>query len=186
MNKSESIVALAAALAQAQGEIENATKDSINPHFKSKYADLAEVLNTIRPVFSKNGLAVTQLPAYESGIVSVETVLMHKSGEWMSGVASSRVSKDDAQGVGSCITYLRRYSLAAFAGIAQEDDDGNTATQRAQHQNHKQKLPALADDRFKNALEKVSTGEFPADRLESEYALTAEQKKQLAAIVGGE
>ena len=128
MNKSDSIKELAAALAKAQGEIENASKNAANPHFRSKYADLAEVLNTVRPVFAKHGLSVTQFPSYENGVASVETVLAHASGEWMAGVSSAPVSKPDPQGVGSATTYLRRYSLAAVAGIAQEDDDANAAS----------------------------------------------------------
>jgi hypothetical protein len=127
MNKSESIAGLSKALAKAQGEVENASKSSANPHFKSKYADLAEVLNTVRPVFCANGLAFVQMPSFESGVVSVETLLTHESGEWISNVASAPVTKQDAQGVGSAITYLRRYSLAAFAGVAQEDDDANAS-----------------------------------------------------------
>lgn len=127
MNKSESIAALAAALAKAQAEIENASKTASNPHFKSKYADLAEVLNTVRPVMSRHGIAIVQMPSFESGLASVETLMTHSSGEWISNTCSAPVSKQDAQGVGSAITYLRRYSLAAFAGVAQEDDDGNGA-----------------------------------------------------------
>lgn len=127
MNKSESIKELATALAAAQAEVENASKNSNNPHFRSKYADLAEVINTVRPVFSKHGLSVTQWPSFADGVASVETLLAHKSGEWLSSTASAPVSKQDAQGVGSAITYLRRYSLAAVAGVAQEDDDGNAS-----------------------------------------------------------
>lgn len=127
MNKSESIASLAAALAKAQGEMENAGKNSVNPHFKSKYADLAEILNTVRPVLSKHGLAVTQFPAFEAGTAHVETILTHASGEWMSGTCSAPVQKSDPQGVGSALTYLRRYSLAAVCGLAQEDDDANAA-----------------------------------------------------------
>jgi hypothetical protein len=127
MNKSESIAGLAKALAKAQGEVENASKASVNPHFRSKYADLAEVLNTVRPVFSSNGLSFVQMPSFADGVVMVETVLMHESGEWISETASSPITKQDAQGVGSAITYLRRYSLAAFAGVAQEDDDANAS-----------------------------------------------------------
>ena len=132
MLKSESIAALAAALAKAQGEMENAGKNSVNPHFKSKYADLAEILNTVRPVLSKHGLAVTQFPAFEGNIASVETILTHSSGEWMSGICSAPVQKADPQGVGSALTYLRRYSLAAVCGLAQEDDDANAATKPKQ------------------------------------------------------
>ena len=127
MNKSEQINELATALAKAQGELENASKSSNNPHFKSKYADLAEIINTTRPVFSSHGLSVTQCPSFEAGVVSVETILMHSSGQWMSSTISAPVSKQDAQGVGSAITYCRRYALAAVAGIAQEDDDANSA-----------------------------------------------------------
>ena len=127
MLKSEEINELAAAISMAQGEIENASKNSANPHFKSKYADLAEVINCIRPVFSKHGLSVTQFPSYEGGVVSVETVIAHKSGQWMSGTISAPVSKQDAQGVGSATTYCRRYSLAAVACLAQEDDDAENA-----------------------------------------------------------
>lgn len=131
MNMSEQINELAASLASAQMELENASKNAANPHFKSKYADLAEVLNTVRPVFAKHGLSVTQFPSYAEGLVSVRTVLMHKSGQWMSGDASAPATKLDAQGVGSAITYLRRYSLAAVAGVAQEDDDANAAVKPA-------------------------------------------------------
>lgn len=131
MNMSEQIDQLATALATAQMKLENASKNAANPHFRSKYADLAEVLNTVRPVFAEHGLSVTQFPSFAEGLVSVRTVLMHKSGQWMAGDASAPASKLDAQGVGSAITYLRRYSLAAVAGVAQEDDDGNAAVKPA-------------------------------------------------------
>jgi hypothetical protein len=132
--KSESIAALAKAIALSQLHVENALKSSTNPHFKSKYADLAEILNTVRPVFSANGIAIVQTPTFESGVASVETMLCHESGEFISSVCSSPVSKQDAQGIGSAITYLRRYSLAAMCGIAQEDDDGQHAVQEPQTQ----------------------------------------------------
>jgi len=132
MNKSESIASLAKALSKAQGEVENASKASVNPHFKSKYADLAEVLNTVRPVFASCGLSFVQMPSFLDSVVSVETMLVHESGEWISETASSPITKQDAQGVGSAITYLRRYSLAAFAGIAQEDDDAKASVGKAQ------------------------------------------------------
>ena len=134
MLKSESIAALAKAIALSQLHVENAMKSSTNPHFKSKYADLAEILNTVRPVFSANGIAIVQTPTFESGVASVETMLCHESGEFISSICSSPVSKQDAQGIGSAITYLRRYSLAAMCGIAQEDDDGQHAVQEPQTQ----------------------------------------------------
>lgn len=131
MNKSESINELATALAKAQGELQNASKSSQNNHFKSSYADLAEVLNTLRPSLSKNGLSVSQFPSYQNGIVSVDTLLMHSSGQWLSGNISVPIGKQDAQSIGSATTYCRRYSLAAVVGIAQEDDDANSAAGNA-------------------------------------------------------
>lgn len=145
MNKSETIGELAKALATAQGEIENASKNAKNPHFKSNYADLAEVINTVRPIMSKHGISISQFPAFDSGLASVETIVMHHSGEWMSGVSSAPVGKQDAQGVGSAITYLRRYSLAAIAGIAQEDDDGNSAVGGQRQQQQRQPQPKAVD-----------------------------------------
>lgn len=124
---SEQINELAAALAAAQQEMENARKNSANPHFKSSYADLGEILNTVRQPLSKHGLSLVQMPAYEDGVVTVETLLMHASGQWLRGSCSAAVQKADPQGIGSATTYLRRYSAASICGIAQEDDDGNAA-----------------------------------------------------------
>jgi hypothetical protein len=119
---------LFAALAKMQGEVENATKGSVNPHFKSRYADLAEVLNTVRPVMAANGLSVIQSPAFDGVRVGVTTTICHSSGGYVSGEISCVPAKHDGQGVGAATTYLRRYALAAFAGVAQEDDDGQSAT----------------------------------------------------------
>lgn len=165
MNMSEAINELATALALAQVELENASKNAANPHFRSKYADLAEVLNTVRPVFAKHGLSVTQFPSYADGLVSVRTVLMHKSGQWMAGDASAPASKLDAQGVGSAITYLRRYSLAAVAGVAQEDDDGNAAVKPA---NVKEMKPSKADE---DAIRKAQHDAAVVKNLESVQAV---------------
>jgi hypothetical protein len=133
MNKSESIKELANALAKAQGEMKGAVKDSSNPFFKSKYADLASIVEAIRLPFAKNGLSYSQcIEPTEKDEVRVETMIMHSSGEWMScGVIALPVAKSDAQGFGSAITYARRYGLAAAVGVAPEDDDGNAATKAA-------------------------------------------------------
>ena len=191
MNKTDSIAELAKALAKAQGEIENASKNAANPHFKSKYADLAEVLNTVRPVFSSHGLSVLQMPSFDGGIASVETMLMHTSGEWISNTCSAPVSKNDAQGVGSAITYLRRYSLAAFAGIAQEDDDanGDVGHNKAQQparlpagQPLPQSKPQLPAEQLQAALQAVRDGKRTAEQLRAKYALTTEQDNALHAL----
>lgn len=132
MNRSEQIEALATALAIAQGEMSKAKKDSTNPHFKSRYADLASVSDACLPALNKHGIAVAQFPRLtsvgdEAWVVDVETMLLHESGQFLSDAVSVPVTKVDAQGVGSAITYARRYSLGAMCGVAPEDDDANAA-----------------------------------------------------------
>ena len=145
MAKSENIGQPAAALSKAQGAIKGAIKDSANPFFKSSYADLASVWDAARAPLAANGLAVvqtTELPG-DGGAVLV-TTLCHESGEWIDGMLPIRPVKDDPQGMGSAITYMRRYALAAIVGIAPEDDDGNAASGRVQGINgngHKQQPP---------------------------------------------
>jgi len=118
---------LFAALAKAQGDIEGAKKDSDNPHFKSKYADLASVWAAVRAPLAKNGLAVMQWPRTVGNGVEVETILAHASGQYMSDVFWVPCNKMDAHGLGSATTYARRFSLASILGVAPEDDDGNGA-----------------------------------------------------------
>lgn len=128
MYQSDQINELASALSKAQGEIHGAKKDSANPFFKSSYADLASVMDAIREPFAKNGLAITQtFDNLPEGLV-ICTTLMHSSGQWIKGTMAIHPVKQDPQGVGSATTYARRYSLAAIAGVAQVDDDGNAAS----------------------------------------------------------
>jgi len=132
MNKSESIASLAAALVKAQTKIEGATKDKTNPHYKSKYADFSSVVDAIKKPATDNGLTWTQVMHDAENAAKVETIILHSSGEWLScGVISVPVSKSDAQGYGSALTYARRYSLSAAFGVAPEDDDGNAAAAAA-------------------------------------------------------
>lgn len=131
MNLEKSTPELFAAIAKAQAEVENATKNAQNPHFKSRYADLAEVLNTVRPVFAAHGLSLNQSTEYDGQHVKVTTCIGHAGGGYITSTAACIPGKADAQGVGSATSYLRRYSLAAMTGVAQEDDDGNAASGRA-------------------------------------------------------
>ncbi len=122
--------ALAKALAKAQASLEDAKKDRTNPHFNSKYATLASVRAAMSDVLPVCGLAVVQSfePHGDNG-VCVVTTLLHESGEWIRSRLFLPVTKKDAQGFGSAISYARRYSLAAIVGIAtDDDDDGNTAS----------------------------------------------------------
>lgn len=124
---------LASALSKAQGEMEGAKKDSSNPAFRSKYADLASVWDAVREPLSKHGLCILQFPCpAQDGQVGLVTTLLHESGESISQVFYMPVKdKTNAQAVGSALTYARRYSLMAVCGIAPEDDDGNSAAGRA-------------------------------------------------------
>ena len=131
MLQSESIANLAKSLSIVQGKLTHAKKDSANPFFKSKYADLESVWDACRDVLADNGLSVAQFPGTYSDLdksMSLTTILMHGSGEWISQEMSVPVSKADAQGAGSAITYMRRYALAAVVGVVQADDDGNAAS----------------------------------------------------------
>lgn len=120
--------ALSQALVKAQAAMSHAAKDAKNPHFKSAYSSLASVIDAVRPALSANGLAFVQkLHTADSGI-SVETVLIHESGEELScGILFIPATKQDAQGFGSAISYGKRYSLQAALGIASDDDDGQAA-----------------------------------------------------------
>ncbi len=132
MTKSETIGALAGALSKAQAAMRCAAKDSENPHFRSRYADLQSVWEAAREPLAKNGLSVVQIPATTDRGVSVETILLHESGEFIGGTVEVPLSKMDAQALGSGLTYARRYSLAAVVGIAPgDDDDAEAAVGRA-------------------------------------------------------
>jgi ERF superfamily protein len=123
MNTSEQISELAAALAAAQGMMENAIMNRTNPHFKTKYADLAAVLNAARKPLSANGLAIVQ--TIGDGVL--HTRLLHTSGQWIASEHPLPMS-GRPQEIGSALTYARRYSLSALIGIAADEDDDANAT----------------------------------------------------------
>lgn len=140
MKRSDSTKEIGTALAKVQGELEGAKKDSTNPHFKSHYANLASIVESLKKTLPKHGLSYAQTIVANIEGAGVETLLMHSSGEWLLGDPFILpATKIDPQGFGSCITYSRRYSLAAITGMAPEDDDDandaskrpNTATQVA-------------------------------------------------------
>lgn len=128
MEQSESVKSLAAALSKAQAAVEGAVKGKVNPAFRSKYADLASVWEACREALTENGLSVIQSPGeIADGRMAMTTQLMHESGEWVRGSLTIPLGKVDAHGYGSATTYARRFALAAFVGVAPEDDDGNAA-----------------------------------------------------------
>ena len=131
MNKSESIAKLSVALVKAHADIGVVLKGASNPFFKSKYADLASVVEAVKPALLKQEIVVVQGLQDAEGGVAIETMLLHSSGEWISSTLRLPASKEDAQGYGSACTYGRRYGLMAICGVPADDDDGNAATATA-------------------------------------------------------
>ena len=128
MKKSESTIELAKALAKFQGEIKDPSKSGKANY--GKYVTLDELLESIRPVLSQNGLSFLQFPGGDGQVITITTMLLHTSGEWIeSEPFSLKPQKSDPQGAGSAVTYGRRYSLSAILGVAWDaDDDGNAAS----------------------------------------------------------
>jgi hypothetical protein len=156
MNKSESIKHLAIALNKAQAVMGGAKKSAANPFFKSKYSTLEEVIRVIKEPFADNGLSYMQFTLTEGDLAGCETIVMHESGEWISGVTMLKCSKIDPQGQGSTITYAKRYALQGIAGIPSEDDDGNAASQAP-------KAPRTPAMTSKEAVAKLSSAESQKD-----------------------
>lgn len=146
VEQSPTIQNLGKALSVAQAQMLGAKKDSTNPHFRSKYADLESVWQGCRDALTSNGLSVVQMPAFEDGICVLYTQLIHSSGEWIRSRSAAPIVKQDPQAVGSAITYLRRYALAAVAGVCPEDDDGNAASQNPPAKERKVATPEEQKD----------------------------------------
>lgn len=196
MRMSDSIAQLAEALSRAQGQIDDATKTGVNPHFRSKYADLAAVRSVIREPLAVNDISIIQAPRTLDGEVEVETMLLHKSGEYISETLRLPVGKWDAHGIGSGISYARRYGLLSILALAAADDDGNEAVEKAPARlapqsnvgpmfNEARQAAAQGNDalaKFWKTLEEDQRNAFPAD-LRKELkatAIAADQKKEAA------
>lgn len=153
---------LAKALVAAQKATESIKKAAENDHFKTSYADLAHVVQGVVPALNDAGVAVVQMPTFDGTIVGVTTVFLHETGSSLTGTLHLRPSKTDPQGVGSAITYARRYALLAMAGGAPEDDDGNAASGPGPNQRADPKPPTLAEraDRLEATLKAVKPEEI--------------------------
>lgn len=160
---SEQINEITKALSKVQSSLKHASKDSNNPYFKSKYADLAEVWQTCQSLLAENNLAVSQALDIVDGKQALTTILSHSSGQWIKSTGILPICKPGPQEVGSCITYFRRYSLAALVGIYQDDDDGEAAQQQFR----------------KPASNKIS----PMPVEEKAPALTRSQQEELTELV---
>lgn len=154
---------IAAALAAAQAAMGRAAKSANNPHFKSKYADLSSVMDACMPALTANGIAVTQPVKREDGEIVLYTILHHADSDQTldDGGLPLIVNKRDMQGLGSALTYARRYGLMAMAGIAADDDDGNAAA--AAPPAPRQQAPAGPP---KEAIEAATSSLFNADSLD--------------------
>jgi len=143
-----------------------AVKSESNSFFKSKYANLEEVIKVVKEQFSANGLSFVQFPVSGEGTAGVETIIMHESGEFISNQFLLKCSKSDPQGMGSAITYARRYGLQSACGIPSEDDDGNAAS------------APTPQERPADVMEKVSTAKT-LDELNAMWtALTTDMQKR--------
>lgn len=154
MKMSEQIKNIATALAKFQEEVPNPKTVADNPFFKSKYAPLDEVINVAKPYLAKNGLSYFQTAGGDGKNITVTTLLMHTSGEWIeSDPLTVIATKPDPQQAGSAITYARRYSLSAILGIAsEEDDDGNSSSGKKES-----KPPVMITDKTKKKLDELAT-----------------------------
>lgn len=131
MLKSESLAKLAPALVKAQKNMGAALKDSKNPFFKSKYADLNAVIDASIPALNDQGIAVLQTPQVVDGKPVIQTILLHESGEYLASNTEVTAAKsNDPQAAGSAISYARRYGLQATVTLKAEDDDGESAMER--------------------------------------------------------
>jgi ERF superfamily len=163
------------AFIKAQSEFGNAKKDAINPHLKNKYATLSAIIDAVRDILAKYDLAFSQNPKNSGNMdyITIETIIMHSSGETIKSEFSLPVLKKDAQGVGSAITYARRYALTSILGLGTEDDDAELATKAAPK--IQQKIEKPSDEQVKEAMEsrkkwivkKVENGADAQDILES-------------------
>ena len=140
---------IASALASAQAELSPAAKNAQNPHLKNRYADIAAVYEAIRETLPKHGLSVSQIIMPHESKARVRTLLMHKSGQWLASECLMPLDRNGGpQGMGSAITYARRYSLSAIVGVVSEDDDDAEAAQpRRQQQTQPQQRREPAQPR---------------------------------------
>ena len=178
MKTSESIKQIAEALVSAQKEIKFAVKDSTNPHYKSKYANINSVIDAVKAPLNNNNIAILQsLSPSDDGKLHLTTRLIHSSGEWIEDTAVCPLQKQDAQGLGSAVSYIRRYSLSAFLSIYSDtDDDGQSAALNAadylQKINHSQTLEEL------QANYNFVMGEVKNDRTLSKMVIEAKDKRK--------
>lgn len=173
---------LAEALAAAQAEFPPVDRDGINPHFRSRFTTLGHLLAKVRPVLNRHGLAVIQLPIQgENGQSMLRTTILHTSGELITADAPLLLARNDPQGQGSAITYMRRYALAAALGISdQDDDDGNAGSDG----NQTQAAPAIPSSAAENGASLGGEGDPEDDGGGSDTpSLSPERREGIVAAI---
>lgn len=185
MNHSEKIDTFAAAFVAAQAQIKGAVKDAVNPHFKNAYADLGSVMLACKDALNNNGISVLQTPAptEQSGSLALDTVLMHKCGEWVSGTMVIPLgNRVDPQSYGSALTYARRYSLAAMVGVCPTDDDAEGTTDRSPPPRRQAAPPTPTPDAVESATisakELLEGRGFKADEVRAAIGAAIKSKKK--------
>lgn len=177
IQKSDDIKELAVALNKVQAKLKPAIRGATNPFFKSSYADLASIWEACRSLLADNGLSVVQTTSLVGGIdgtgISLDTTLLHSSGQWISGQLFIVPSKNDPQGIGSALTYARRYSLSAIVGIATEDDDGEGTMDRKRVEEPKAKKETKAT-RLQRLLRSVKSQGYTSEQIKAYIPLKYE------------
>lgn len=164
---SENINEIAAALSKAQVEVGAAIEDKKNPHFRSSYASLYSIWCACKEAVTNNGLSITQPTSIEGDILMLHTILMHSSGQWIRSKTPVSAAKMTPQAIGSAITYMRRYSLAAIVGVAPgDDDDGNAAEDKTP-------MPEMVPVKIKRSLKNPGFEDFI-----DKHDLTDPEKKE--------
>jgi hypothetical protein len=178
METSDDITAIAKVLPKAQADMGEVFKTANNPAFKSKYADLAAVVEAVVPALNKHGITLLQPISFDGDLVHVGTVLLHESGQWIRCVHSIPLSKRDAHGIGSATTYGRRQGLSAMAGVAPEDDDGNAASAKQPANESKPAKPPTLAERAARLTATLQAVKTKAD-LERAYSLASALRAEL-------
>jgi len=186
MKNSETLIKIAPALVKAQSEMSNALKDSSNPFFRSKYADLNSVREACIPALNKHGVTVLQPTVYENGKPFVQTLLLHESGEYISSLTEIICNKvNDAQSHGSGVTYARRYGLQSMCNIGSEDDDGNAASQPVTKQYPAKEVKPLLEkgsDQWKSAVNHLLKGTVTIEAIKAKYTILEPNEDELIAL----
>lgn len=165
MKRSENIVEFSKALSAFNAEVGALAKDAENPFFKSNYLSLDKIIEETRPILQKHGLSVMQFPSGDGSTVSVTTMLLHVSGEYIeSDPLTMKPVKNDPQAIGSCVSYARRYSLQAILSLntGAEDDDGNNASGKNKGSQNNQPPKTNNNNNNNNTPDGITEGQVKA------------------------